>query len=104
MRWKAVSLREKCPNPEFFQVRIRENTKQKKFRIWTFSHIVHFNDGKERRNQTEWYGLRSTICPGTVNELEPFEKDLIASVKIVKLRKNWEKFFLEKASARYKND
>ena len=58
MRWKAVSLREKCPNPEFFQVRIRENTKQKKFRIWTFSHIVHFNDGKERRNQTEWYGLR----------------------------------------------
>ena len=29
-------LREKCPNTEFFLVRIRENTDQKKLRIWTF--------------------------------------------------------------------
>ena len=30
-----VSLRDKCPNTVFFLVRMRENTDQKKFRIWT---------------------------------------------------------------------
>ena len=30
-----ASLREKCPNTEFFLVRMRENTGQKKLRIWT---------------------------------------------------------------------
>ena len=30
-----MSLREKCPNTEFFLVRIRQNTDQKKLRIWT---------------------------------------------------------------------
>ena len=40
--WEAFTLREKCPNTEFFvlrifphSVQIRENTKQKKLRIWT---------------------------------------------------------------------
>ena len=35
----------------------------------------------------EWYRLRSTICLGKVNELEPFENNLIALVKNVKFRK-----------------
>ena len=48
---------------------------------------VYFNEIKGRRNQIESYGLRSTICPGKVNELVPFEKDLIALVKNVKFRK-----------------
>ena len=41
-RWKyltnrkmTISLREKCPNTEFFLVRIKENTDQEKLRIWT---------------------------------------------------------------------
>ena len=48
---------------------------------------IHYNEGQGRRNQTEWYGLRSTRCPGKVNELIPFEKDLIALVKVIKFRK-----------------
>ena len=49
---------------------------------------VYFNEGKGRRSQTmKWCGLRSTMCPGKVNELAPFEKDLIALVKNVKVRK-----------------
>ena len=48
---------------------------------------IYFSEGKERRNQTEWYGLKSTMCPGKVNELVPFEKDLIVFVKNVKFRK-----------------
>ena len=43
-----VTLREKCPNTEFFQVRIflhsvriQENTEQKNLRIWTlFTHVT----------------------------------------------------------------
>ena len=31
----AFSLRENCPNTEFFLVRIQENTDQKKICIWT---------------------------------------------------------------------
>ena len=31
----SFALREKCPNTEFFLVRIQENTGQKKYRIWT---------------------------------------------------------------------
>ena len=48
---------------------------------------ISFNEGKGRRNQMEWYRLRSTICLGKVNELEPFENNLIALVKNVKFRK-----------------
>ena len=48
---------------------------------------IYCSDGKGRRNQTEWYGIRPTRCPGKVNELVPFEKDLIALVKNVKFRK-----------------
>ena len=48
---------------------------------------IYYNKGKGRRNQTEWCGLRSTRCPGKVNELVPFEKDLIALVKNIKFRK-----------------
>ena len=48
---------------------------------------IYFSEGKERRNQTEWYGLKSKIRSGKVNELVPFEKDLIALVKNVKFRK-----------------
>ena len=48
---------------------------------------IYFSEGKGRRNQTEWYGLKSTMCPGKVNKLVPFEKDLIALVKNVKFRK-----------------
>ena len=48
---------------------------------------IYFNEIKGRRNQIESDGLRSTICPGKVNELVPFEKDLIALVKNVKFRK-----------------
>ena len=48
---------------------------------------IYFSEGKEKRNQTEWYGLKSTMCPGKVNELVPFEKNLIALVKNVKFRK-----------------
>ena len=48
---------------------------------------IHYNEGKGRRNQTEWYGLRSTRCPGKVNERVPFEKDLTALVKVIKFRK-----------------
>ena len=37
------SLREKCPNTEFFLVRIQENTEQKKLRIWTlFTQLLLF--------------------------------------------------------------
>ena len=37
-------LREKCPNTEFFLVRIQENTDQKKLRIWTlFTHYLQYN-------------------------------------------------------------
>ena len=32
--WHTISLREKCPNKEFFLV--REGTDQKKLLIWTF--------------------------------------------------------------------
>ena len=35
----------------------------------------------------ESYRMRSTRCPGKVNELVPFEKDLIALVMNVKFRK-----------------
>ena len=42
MRSVSLTLREKCPNTEFFlvpiflySVRIQENTDQKKLRIWT---------------------------------------------------------------------
>ena len=48
---------------------------------------IYFNEGKGGRNQTEWYGLRSTRYPGKFNKLVPFEKDLIALVKNVKVRK-----------------
>ena len=37
---------------------------------------IYFNEGKGRRNQTEWYELRSTICPAQVNELVPSKKVL----------------------------
>ena len=52
---------------------------------WMWWKTIYYNEGKG--NQTEWYGLRSTRCPGKVNELVPFEKDLIALVKNVKFRK-----------------
>ena len=45
---------------------------------------IYFSKGKGRRKQTKWYGLKSTICLGKVNDLIPFEKDLIALVKNVK--------------------
>ena len=48
---------------------------------------IYFSEGKERRNQTEWYGLRLTMCPGKVNELVLLEKDLIALVKNANFRK-----------------
>ena len=48
---------------------------------------IYFNEIKGRRSQIKSYGLRSTICPGQVNELVPFEKVLIALVKNVKFRK-----------------
>ena len=48
---------------------------------------IYFNEIKGRRNQIKSYGLRSTICPGQVNELVPFGKVLIALVKNVKFRK-----------------
>ena len=48
---------------------------------------IYCNEGKGRRNQTEWSGMRLTRCPGKVNELVPFEKDLIALVRNVKFRK-----------------
>ena len=48
---------------------------------------IYYNKGKGRRNQTEWCELRSIRCPGKVNELVPFEKDLIALVKNMKFRK-----------------
>ena len=35
-------LREKCPNTEFFQVRIFQYSDQKNLRIWTF-HAVQWN-------------------------------------------------------------
>ena len=30
-----ITLREKCPNTEFFLVRLQKNTEQEKLRIWT---------------------------------------------------------------------
>ena len=48
---------------------------------------IYFNNGKRRRNQMEWYGLRSTMCPRKIDEREPSEKNLIALTKNVKLRK-----------------
>ena len=48
---------------------------------------AELQEGKGRINQTEWYGLRSTRCPGKVNKLEPFEMDLIVLVKNVRFRK-----------------
>ena len=49
--------------------------------------VIYCNQGKGRRNQTEWYGLRSTMRPGKVNEHVLFEKDMIALVKKLKFRK-----------------
>ena len=41
-----VTLREKCPNMEFFLIQMRENTDQKKLRIWThFTQCDIFNIG-----------------------------------------------------------
>ena len=38
------ALCEKCPDTEFFLVRIRENTGQKKLRIWTnFTELVVYD-------------------------------------------------------------
>ena len=48
---------------------------------------IYVNEEKGRRNQMEWYELRSTVCPGKVNKLVLFEKDLIALTKNVKFRK-----------------
>ena len=31
----SLSLSQKCPNTELFLVQMRENTEQKKLRIWT---------------------------------------------------------------------
>ena len=38
---RTVTLRENCPNTEFFLVRIQENTDQKKLRIWTLLTECH---------------------------------------------------------------
>ena len=35
---------------------------------------ICFNQGKGRKDQTEWYGVSSTKCPGKVDELVPFKK------------------------------
>ena len=35
----------------------------------------------------EQYGLKSEICPGQVEELKPFENDLIQLVKQIKFRR-----------------
>ena len=48
---------------------------------------IYLNAGKGRRNQTEWYGLRSTMCPEKLNELVSFEKDLVPLVMNAKFRK-----------------
>ena len=48
---------------------------------------ICYNEGKGRRSQTECYRLRCTRCPAKVNELVPFEKDLIALVTNLKFRK-----------------
>ena len=51
-KYATKTLREKCPNREFFLVRIflysdwiQENMDQKKLRIWTF--FMQWNTGKE---------------------------------------------------------
>ena len=36
------SLRQKCPNMEFFLVQIQENTDQKKLCIWTLHEVIYF--------------------------------------------------------------
>ena len=59
------SLHEKCPNTEFFLVRIQENTDQKKLRVWTlFTHwlTLQLHSGKifsTTRHLKTW--LRSTM-------------------------------------------
>ena len=47
---------------------------------------ICFNQGKGRKDQTEWYGVGSTKCPGKVDELVPFKKGLIALEKNSKFR------------------
>lgn len=48
---------------------------------------IYFNNGQGRRNQTEWYQLRLTMCPGKIDDFEPSEMDLIALKKTLKFRK-----------------
>ena len=45
-----ASLREKCPNTEFFLVRIQENTVQKKLRLLHTFHAVHLSRREEQIN------------------------------------------------------
>ena len=55
-RYHHEALCEKCTNKEFFLVRIRKNTDQKKLRIWTLSRSeggkeqakIYYENNKER--------------------------------------------------------
>ena len=50
LMFNELTLRENCPNTEFFLVRIQENTDQKKVCIWTLfkqCHCIKTEDGSE---------------------------------------------------------
>ena len=50
----TLTLRKKCPNMEYFLVRILENTDQKKLRIRTlFTQCEGFGDSKKRKKPYE---------------------------------------------------
>ena len=60
--WKASTLRKKCPNMEFFliriflySVRIQKNADQKKLRIWTLFTQCEINGGTDKNKFTHWY-------------------------------------------------
>ena len=54
---------------------------------------IHFKGEKGKKNKSEWYGIRSTIYPGKVNELILFEKCLLVLVKNVPFRRLRNHFF-----------
>ena len=52
---------------------------------------IHFNNNDSRDNikeeNTKWYGLKSPYSPRQVNELIPFENDIVELIRNIKFRK-----------------
>ena len=62
----GLTLREKCLNTEFFLVQIRENTNQKKLRIWTL--FTQFKPSRILASKHETNHDSGGLCGGCVHE------------------------------------